>query len=313
MKLRYYSVCFVILGCLLSALHAGETRLTKARKGFVTHLLRESRIDEAPDLPEPGDLNLTSYQGPLGPMAIYVSPSPKDGKRHPVILWLVGGFSNSIGAIAWTPGIDENDQSATGFREAGILMAYPSLRGGNKNPGNLETFYGEVDDVLAAIRYVATLDYVDPKRIYLGGHSTGGTLALLVAESTDQLRAVFALGPVGNVAGYGRDVLPFDTSKSKELQLRAPRLWLDDITSRTYVFEGEQAPSNIDELKTMASLCLNPKISFHPIPKRTHFSIIKPLVKQIAEQIKKDEGETVTMEFAGSGATATPQARAVGK
>ncbi len=88
---------------------------------------------------------------------------------------LTGGFSNSISAIAWTPGPVSNDQSASGFRDAGIVMMYPSLRGGNNSPGYIETFYGEVDDVLAAAKALAALDYVDAKRIYLGGHSSGGT------------------------------------------------------------------------------------------------------------------------------------------
>jgi dipeptidyl aminopeptidase/acylaminoacyl peptidase len=41
----------------------------------------------------------------------------------------------------------------------------PTLRGENGNPGNFECFYGEVDDVIAAGRYLATLPYVDPKHI----------------------------------------------------------------------------------------------------------------------------------------------------
>jgi hypothetical protein len=150
--------------------------------------------------------------------------------KHPAIIWLTGGFSNSIGDIAWTPGPASNDQSASGFRDAGIVMMYPPLRGGNNNPGYIETFYGEVDDVLAAAKALATLDYVDPKRIYLGGHSTGGTLALLVAAAGgDRFRAVFALGPVDNVVGYGADVLPFDLKNPKEAQVRAPVVWVSSI------------------------------------------------------------------------------------
>ena len=68
------------------------------------------------------------------------------------------------------------------YRRAGIVMMYPSLRGGNDNPGRREGFLGEVDDILAAAEYLARESYVDPGRIYLGGHSTGGTLAMLAAE-----------------------------------------------------------------------------------------------------------------------------------
>ena len=67
--------------------------------------------------------------------------------------------------------------------------------------------------MLAAADYLARQDYVDPKRIYLGGHSTGGTLVMLVAESTDRFRAVFSFGPADDVRGYGPSYLPFDTSE----------------------------------------------------------------------------------------------------
>jgi acetyl esterase/lipase len=282
---------------LAGSLLADTSALTRARQGFATHLIRQTSIGEAPEQPPPGVLNLVSYQGPLGVMAAYVSPSPHNGKRNPAIIWLVGGFSNSIGDTAWTPGPKQNDQSATGFREAGIVTMYPSLRGGNRNPGHLEAFYGEVDDVIAAARYLAQLDYVDPNRIYLGGHSTGGTLALLVAASTDRFRAVFALGPVGNIIGYGQAKLPFDTKNPREGDLRAPQLWLDSIRRRTFVFEGTNAPSNIDELRTMSGANKNPLVGFQPIPGGTHFSIIAPLVREIARQILVDRGNTVTIEF----------------
>ena len=214
--------------------------ILEARQGFTTKLLREERIGEAPEEPPTSSkLKLVQYPAPLGQNADYLSADPDDGKKHPAIIWLVGGFSNSIGAIAWTPGPASNDQSASGFRDHGILMMYPSLRGGNTNPGHLETFLGEIDDVLAAAKYLASLDYVDPKRIYLGGHSTGGTLALLVAAaSEDRFRAVFSLGPVEDVTGYGDDVLPFELSNPKEARLRAPQKWLKDIQCPTFVFEG---------------------------------------------------------------------------
>lgn len=291
------TLLFALLFAMLSPLHAGDTPLTAARKGFTTQLLRQDKADFEPDTPPPWELSLTSYEGPLGKMAAYVSPKPRDGKRHPAVIWLTGGFSNSISAIAWTPGPTSNDQSASGFREAGIVMMYPSLRGGNQNPGSIETFLGEVDDVIAAARHLASLDYVDPTRIYLGGHSTGGTLALLVAASTNQFRAVFSLGPVDDILGYGSDVLPFDTTKPKEAQLRSPLRWMPDITSRTFVFEGEGRQGNIDELRKMSAANRNPRVSFHPIKGGSHFSIIHPLVRQISQQILEDKGELVGMEF----------------
>ncbi len=114
--------------------------LLEARQGFTTKLLREERIGEAAEEPPASSgLKLISYTAPLGQNAAYVSTDPGDGKKHPAIIWLVGGFSNSIGGIAWTPGPASNDQSASGFRAHGIVMMYPSLRGGNTNHGHIET------------------------------------------------------------------------------------------------------------------------------------------------------------------------------
>lgn len=168
--------------------------------------------------------------------------------------------------------------------------AAPSLRGGNTNPGHIETFYGEVDDVLAAADYVASLDYVDPARIYLGGHSTGGTLALLVAAAAPEgrFRAVFALGAVEDVTGYGPDVLPFDLSNPKEGRLRAPQNWLADIHCPTLVFEGTKQPGNFSSLQALQKRSHNPQIQFIPVPDGTHFSIIAPMVEKLSRHILAD-------------------------
>jgi alpha/beta superfamily hydrolase len=265
--------------------------LVEARGGFQTRLLRRESMGETAERPPSGVLQLTSYPAPLGRNAAYVSPPPKSGGKRPAIIWLVGGFSNSIGDFAWTPGPASNDQSAAGFRNAGIVMMYPSLRGGNDNPGHIETFLGEVDDVLAAAKFLAALDYVDPTRIYLGGHSTGGTLALLVAAASgDQFRAVFALGPIDDPANYGAEVLPFDLRNKKEIELRAPVRWLAGIRCPTIVLEGTKSRGNIDSLRTMEKRSRNPLVQFVPMPGHDHFSVIAPLVKELAQMITADSG-----------------------
>ena len=97
-------------------------------------------------------------------------------------------------------GMNELVEAETGFRQAGIMMMFPSLRGGNENSGPKEGFLGEVDDILAAADFLAKQEYVDPQRIYLGGHSTGGTLVLLTADCTD--RFVCALCDQGTCAEH---------------------------------------------------------------------------------------------------------------
>jgi hypothetical protein len=139
--------------------------LAQARKGFATTLIRKQEVGFAVAEPPTNLFQVVNYPGPLGKMPAYVSVPPKDGRRRPAIIWIVGGFANSISEIAWEPQPRTNDQSASAFWKHGIVTMYPSLRGGNENPGCVEGFYGEVDDVLAAADFLAKQDYVDPKRI----------------------------------------------------------------------------------------------------------------------------------------------------
>src|SRR5205807_8703685 len=121
-----------------------------ARQGFQTKLTpRPAAKNSVPD-PPPHLFRTVRYDAPAGKLAAYLTPRPKDGKKHPAILWITGGDCNSIDEGCWTQGPPSNDQSASAFRKAGILMMFPSLRGGNDNPGVKESFLGEVEDVLAS-------------------------------------------------------------------------------------------------------------------------------------------------------------------
>lgn len=271
--------------------------LADLRRGFATTLTRKEVTGGAPSAPPDGMFQLVHYPSTVGNLAAYLSVSPGDGKKHPIVIWLFGGFDNSIDGIAWTPGPPGNDQSATAFRDAGLLMMYPSLRGGNDNPGYKEAFYGEVDDVLSAIAYAKKQDFVDPQRIYLGGHSTGGTLALLVAESTSDLRSVFAFGPVYNVRGYGAENLPFDTNVLREVALRSPGRWLRFIHEPTYVFEGTDQPSNIGQLRFMERVNTNSMVHFVPVSGATHFSGLAPESRLIATKILADTNAIPGISF----------------
>src|SRR5262249_11452288 len=189
-----------------------------------------------------------------------------------------------------------NDQSASAFRKAGLVMMFPSLRGGNDNPGDKEGFFGEVDDVLAAADFLAKQKFVDPRRIYLGGHSTGGTLVLLTAECSDRFRAVFSFGPVEDVAGYDREYIPFNKTDRRELELRAPIRWLHSVQSPLFVFEGTREGS-LSSLQAMARASSNPLAHFYPVQGATHFSILAPVTRLIAEKVRRDDGPTTNLEF----------------
>jgi Fe-S cluster assembly iron-binding protein IscA/dienelactone hydrolase len=269
--------------------------LVEARRGFKTTLVRRESGGEPAPVPPPNVFRLVKYDAPPGKLTAYLSPDPKDGKKHPAIVWITGGDCNSIGPV-WAERPVSNDQSASAYRKAGIVMMFPALRGGNDNPGIKEGFLGEVDDVVAAAEFLRKQPYVDPDRVYLGGHSTGGTLVLLTAECSDRFRAVFSFGPVSNVLGYGPNYRPFALSEPKEAQLRTPGRWLHSIRAPVFVFEGTEG-GNVDSLQSMARSSKNPKVQFFEIRGANHFDLLAPTNRLIAEKILRDTGPTCNLAF----------------
>lgn len=279
-----------------SAAVAGDgADLTAARAAAPTRLRDKTRDGSPVPAPPPGVLELVRYRAEPGELAAYLTPRPAQPGKHAAIVWITGGDSNTLGDV-WSPQSRDNDQSADAFREAGLVVMYPSLRGGNDNPGVREGFYGEVRDVLAAADYLAKLDYVDPQRIYLGGHSTGGTLALLVAQSDARFRAVFAFGPVADVSGYGGRFVPVSLDQTEEIRLRSPGYWLASIRSPVFAFEGDH-DANTDDLETMRKANRNPLAHWYVVPHADHFSVLAPTSELIARKIQADTGARGAIAF----------------
>ncbi len=269
--------------------------LPEARIGFETKLVSREKADEPVEQPPYELFQVVKYKSTVGDLAAYLTPDPKDGKKHPAIVWITGGDCNTIGDV-WSEAPAKNDQSAAAYRKAGLVMMFPSLRGGNQNPGVREGFLGEVNDVLAATEFLRKQPHVDPSRVYLGGHSTGGTLALLVAASSDNYRAVFSFGPVGNPAGYGGSFVYCDPNDPREMELRSPERWVNSIKCPTFVFEGTVG-GNIDSLREMSKTSTNSNVRYLPVQGATHFDILAPVNKVISDRIFKDTGEKSNLAF----------------
>ncbi len=293
-------LCAAILGFIVWSVSAFSKKIAEeknitaekvveTRSMFTTTLQKKEREDEETQPPpDSSPLRLMKYDSPLGPMDAYVSKESDGPRSSPAIVWLTGGFSNSIDEGSFTPGDPGNDQSATAFQQPRLIGMYPSLRGGNQNPGFKEGHFGEVEDVLAAIKWLKARPGVDPRRVYLGGHSTGGTLALLVAEASTDLRAVFVFGAVARVSDYGQDALPYSVRNASEGRMRSPITWLPAIQCPTFVIEGTDG--NIEGLHEMEAASKNPKVKFFEIPGRDHFGVLQPVSKMLAQMILDDTG-----------------------
>ncbi len=130
----------------------------------------------------------------------------------------------------------------------------PTLRGENGQPGSFSFFFDEVDDVLAAADRLAGRPDVDPDRLFVAGHSVGGTLTLLAALASTRFRAAASFSGSPDQVEYTRgrpDRVPFDPADPTEFRLRSPvafashfrcpvrlyfgdeELWLQSSTRRT--------------------------------------------------------------------------------
>lgn len=267
-------------------------RLPEVRAALRTRIHQEG--NPTPPAPPPeGELELVHYPAPLGLNAAYATPV-KPGARRPAVLWVQGGFAWGIDESAWDLVPRHNDQSARAIREAGHAQMYAALRGWNGNPGQPECFLGEVDDLIAAGKWLAARPDVDPERVYIAGHSTGGTLALLVAESTSLFRAAVAFGPIADVREYGA-CLPKD-APPEEWRARAPRLYVDRLTTPTWIVEGADGGNHLSIQMLMSEVGSAP-VRYAPVPGRTHFTVLAPGVEQLAAAILADTGPVPALDL----------------
>jgi acetyl esterase/lipase len=242
-----------------------------------------------------------TYPSAVGPLVAYLTPDPKDGKKHPAMVWAHGGFGG-IGSYLWEPALKSNDQSARVFREKSIVLMCPSWRAENENPGRFELFYGELNDYLAAIEHVKKLPYVDPDRVYIAGHSTGGTMVLLASVASGSFRAAFSLGGMTDGiqvmqdgVGYGNT--PYPPFSTIDHRLRSPLRYTAFITKPTFYFEGGESVyhEGADRMKVVAATKKVPFEAFR-LP-GNHFDILHPMTTLVAEKILADTGAKCNISF----------------
>jgi dipeptidyl aminopeptidase/acylaminoacyl peptidase len=267
-----------------------QRSLTELRRAFRTRVRDTPEERSAAPTPPPGLFEKVAYPAPLGKNVAYVTPV-KPGAKRPAVLWVQGGFNWSVDESGWQPAPRENDQSARAFREAGLVLMMPALRGGNDNPGDREYFLGEVDDVLAALAFLAARPDVDPERVYLGGHSTGATLALLVAASEPRVRGVLAFGPIDALEHYGETGTALDAASPAELRVRSPVHFMDRIRVPTLVVEGEER-GNVFAFGALGRAAKGAPVSFVAVPGANHFDVLAPITEVLARRIARGEEGT---------------------
>jgi dienelactone hydrolase len=174
-----------------------------------------------------GDLELKAWIG-----------GPKGGMR-PAILFLHGGYA-----------LDNSDwDQCQPFRDAGFITMLPMLRGENGLKGDFTLFYDEVDDVVAAGEELARQPNVDPNRVFVAGHSAGGTLAMLAAMTTRQFRACASFSGSPDQAKFVKsspevalfaDLVRFDKDNFQELVMRSPLAFPKSFKCPARLYWGDE-------------------------------------------------------------------------
>lgn len=167
------------------SLNKDPNRFGKERAQFKTSILYKGKAPQEyqDDIP-PINVSKIAYQSGDLTLQAWISNKPNDTKKYPAVVYAHGGFAFSKG--------DWNNIKP--YLDAGFVVMTPTFRGENGNPGNFEFFYGEVDDLINAGKYLASQQYIDTNRIFLAGHSDGGTLAMLVALLPSPYSAIATFG-----------------------------------------------------------------------------------------------------------------------
>lgn len=279
--------------------------LLEARAGFTTQVILDERSDFGPAPVPPANIfKLVHYPAAEGALAAYVSPDPKDGKKHPAIVWAHGG-AGGIGENFWEKPEPGNDQSAQVFRQAGIIMMIPSWVGENDNPGVYSYHWAQLGNALKAAEYLATLPYVDTTRIYMAGHSTGGTVAMQTAVAPSNFKAVFAYGGIIDItktASFRKGAeLPFDLKdpqQAQEAYLRSPINFIGVVKAPTFYFEGAES-QYVNDVQRLSQLARAQKLPIQAtiIKGGTHFNILAPINALIAQKIVQEWQNGTPIKF----------------
>lgn len=218
-----------------AALPLAKTDYAQARKHFHTSLLRKGPSPEKsePLGTPPGSRRVTYPGGPDGSIELiaWLSDYQQSAKLMPAVLFLHGG--NATGDGHWA--------LMKPYWDAGFVVLLPSFRGENGQEGNYSGFYDETSDALAAATYLENLPGVDRDRIFLAGHSNGGTLALLASMTRSFRASVPISAGVNSWRYFGRysSEMPFDPTDPKEFMMRSSVCFAPSLKCPTLLLRGD--------------------------------------------------------------------------
>ncbi|HYD87980.1 MAG TPA: alpha/beta fold hydrolase [Vitreimonas sp.] len=218
-----------------SGLRIKTTDYAVDRQAFQTRLLRRTPspqpygVDRVPS----GVREIHYPSGDLRLKAWFARPASAP-EQAPLVVFAHGGFA--FGA--------EDLDMARPYLAAGYAVAVPWVRGENGLPGAFSMFYDEAADIIAVTEFLKTQAGIDSERIYLAGHSVGGTLAMLAGQASSNYRAVASFSGSPDQLLFCREyaqITPFDLNDLAESEMRSPLSYAASFKApaRLFYAQGE--------------------------------------------------------------------------
>ena len=282
--LSYLAVFASSVQLLVSCSGAGSALrskpLTELKKEHKTELVKAGPSPQEYSNAPPVGAEVVHYESDGRKLLAWVMKPKIEGKR-PAVLFAHGG--DALGA--------EDANSILPFLNTGFLVILPSWRGENGNPGNYESCYGEVDDAVNAIEYLKTRPDVDSSLIFAAGHSIGGTVVMLLAESSDSVKKVAACGGLPSMETLfgGYPDAPFKDSRI-EKNLRSPREHVQDLKCPLLLCYGDKGRGEKRMFKLAESLKRmsdkkqgNPEVRVVQLKGADHFTALSQAMPEMVK------------------------------
>jgi dipeptidyl aminopeptidase/acylaminoacyl peptidase len=249
--------------------------LAAARKDFVTRLRVHGPAPQTyQDGEPPVGVRRVEYKSGDLSLKGWLSTVSEDETKRPAVVYLHGGWS--FGEGDWV--------DAEPFVKAGFVLFVPMLRGENGNPGTYESFLGEVDDAVAAGRYVASLPSVNPSKVFVAGHSVGGVLTCLVSMVPSPYCAAAALDGYVDMESWASistdKQVPYDRNLPEEIRIRNPMAFVESLRCPLRLYSGDDSRDVNARLAVLAKHA-GKNCELVEVP-GDHYEMVAPSVHQSA-------------------------------
>ncbi len=185
--------------------------LRKASGEFITWMEQNALDKDHPltpykaDLIEPEYGTLTAGDGQTLYYRLWKPADIKPGAKHPVMVNVYGGPHAQRVTNSWR---GKNLYFQYMAQQGYVIFQLDNRGSFNRGKKFEDVIYkhlgvAEVEDQVAGVKFLRTLDYVDPERIGIYGHSYGGYMALMTMfKAGDYFKAGVSGAPVTDWALY---------------------------------------------------------------------------------------------------------------